>query len=81
MPGGGRAQHARGAGARAAADPRYRAEKNRAVPRKIGSKLWLFDCINCDKCVPVCPNDANFVYETAPLRTGFARLRVVRAAR
>jgi ferredoxin len=23
----------------------------------------LYDCINCDKCVPVCPNDANFVYE------------------
>ena len=38
--------------------------QNRAVPRKIGSHLWLFDCINCDKCVPVCPNDANFVYET-----------------
>jgi putative selenate reductase len=34
------------------------------VPRKIGSKLWLYDCINCDKCVPVCPNVANFVYET-----------------
>jgi putative selenate reductase len=61
-------------------DPRYRAEKNRAVPRKIGSKLWLFDCINCDKCVPVCPNDANFVYHVAPLRTGFARLRVVGGA-
>ena len=46
------------------ANPRYRQERNRAVPRKIGSKLWLYDCINCDKCVPVCPNDANFVYET-----------------
>ena len=45
-----------------------------AVPRKIGSKLWLFDCINCDKCVPVCPNDSNFVYDVAPLRAGFARL-------
>ena len=43
-------------------------------PRKIGSKLWLFDCINCDKCVPVCPNDANFVYDTAPLRTGLRAL-------
>jgi len=52
--------------ARAAADPRYRAEKNRAVPRKIGSHLALFDCVNCDKCLPVCPNDANFVYETGP---------------
>jgi putative selenate reductase len=47
----------------ATADPRYGAAKNAAVPRKIGSKLWLYDCINCDKCVPVCPNDANFVYE------------------
>jgi len=49
--------------AQAAADPRYGAAKNAAVPRKIGSKLWLYDCINCDKCVPVCPNDANFVYD------------------
>lgn len=49
----------------ATANPRYRWERNRAVPRKIGSQLWLYDCINCDKCVPVCPNDANFVYETA----------------
>ena len=45
------------------ANPRYRWERNKGVPRKIGSKLWLYDCINCDKCVPVCPNDANFVYE------------------
>ena len=49
---------------RTTADPRYGWEKNKGVPRKIGSKLWLYDCINCDKCVPVCPNDANFVYET-----------------
>ena len=60
---GGAAQHA-ALVAQATADPRYRAENNRAVPRKIGSRLWLFDCINCDKCMPVCPNDANFVYET-----------------
>jgi putative selenate reductase len=45
-------------------NPRYRWESNKGVPRKIGSKLWLYDCINCDKCVPVCPNVANFVYET-----------------
>ena len=24
--------------------------------------LQLFDCISCDKCVPVCPNDANFTF-------------------
>ncbi|MFZ0959995.1 MAG: 4Fe-4S dicluster domain-containing protein [Terriglobia bacterium] len=46
-------------------NPRYRREHNKGVPRKIGSKLWLYDCINCDKCVPVCPNVANFVYETS----------------
>jgi putative selenate reductase len=47
-------------------NPRYRWENNRGVPRKIGSRLWLYDCINCDKCVPACPNDANFIYETQP---------------
>ena len=46
-------------------NPRYTWERNKGVPRKIGSKLWLYDCINCDKCVPVCPNVANFVYETS----------------
>jgi putative selenate reductase len=50
--------------AAATANPRYRWERNKGTPRKIGTKLWLYDCINCDKCVPVCPNDANFVYET-----------------
>jgi putative selenate reductase len=46
-------------------NPRYAWEQNKGVPRKIGSKLWLYDCINCDKCLPVCPNVANFVYEAA----------------
>ncbi len=57
--------------ARATADPRYRAERNAVPPRKIGSRLVLFDCINCDKCIPVCPNDANFSYEVAPLRVPY----------
>jgi putative selenate reductase len=52
--------------AEATDNPRYRWERNKGTPRKIGSKLWLYDCINCDKCVPVCPNDANFAYETRP---------------
>jgi len=62
--------------AAATRDRRYSAEANRATPRKIGSKLWLFDCINCDKCVPVCPNDANFAYETGPLRVEYESWRV-----
>ena len=44
-------------------EPRYTRAKNASVPRKIGSQLVLFDCISCDKCIPVCPNDANFVYQ------------------
>jgi putative selenate reductase len=47
-------------------DPRYAAPKNRKIPRRIGSHLALFDCIACDKCVQVCPNDANFAVDTAP---------------
>ena len=48
----------------ATANPRYTWERNKGVPRKIGSKLWFYDCINCDKCIPVCPNDANFLYDS-----------------
>jgi putative selenate reductase len=53
------------------ANSRYTWEHNKGVPRKIGSKLWLYDCINCDKCVPVCPNVANFVYETSALEVAY----------
>jgi putative selenate reductase len=42
-------------------DPRY---ANGAIkaPKKVGSTLVLFDCLTCDKCIPVCPNDANFTF-------------------
>jgi putative selenate reductase len=63
--------------ARAAADPRYRAEALRP-PRRIGRHLALFDCINCDKCLPACPNDANFVYEVEPLAREYENYRVER---
>ncbi len=36
---------------------------SRRPPRKVGSHLHLLDCLNCDTCIPVCPNDANFAYE------------------
>jgi putative selenate reductase len=55
----------------ATADPRYRWEQNQAMPRKIGSRLWLYDCIACDKCVPLCPNDANFVYEAPAIEIAY----------
>lgn len=44
--------------------PRYRADHNRATPKRIDSHLATFDCITCDKCLPVCPNAANFLYPT-----------------
>ena len=41
-------------------EPRYSRARNAKAPNKIGSALELLDCITCDKCVPVCPNAANF---------------------
>lgn len=61
--------------ARALSDHRYRRPALRP-PRKIGRKLALFDCINCDKCLPTCPNDANFVYEVEPLAREYENYRV-----
>jgi putative selenate reductase len=43
-------------------DERYSRAANLQTPRKIGRHLQLFDCISCDICVPVCPNDANFTF-------------------
>lgn len=50
-----------------AEDPRYHASSNEKTPRRIGSQLGLYDCINCDLCIPACPNDAMFAYEAEPL--------------
>jgi putative selenate reductase len=55
----------------AARDPRYQAAANRSVPKRIDSHLVIFDCITCDKCIPVCPNDANFTYPLAAQRFQF----------
>ena len=60
--------------ARATSDPRYRAGSLRP-PRRIGRHLALFDCINCDKCLPACPNDANFAYEVEPLTRDYESYR------
>lgn len=49
-----------------AMDRRYHAEANAKPPRRIDSVLDLYDCINCDLCVPACPNDAIFVYAAEP---------------
>jgi putative selenate reductase len=59
----------------ATCDPRYGREANARPPRKIGSRLELFDCITCDKCVPVCPNDANFTFVLPRLAVPVVKLR------
>jgi putative selenate reductase len=53
------------------AEERYTFEKNKVVPKRIDSNLWIYDCISCDKCIPVCPNDANFFYEVEPVTIEF----------
>ena len=45
---------------------RYRASQNRKPPRKLGTHLWLWDCLSCSKCIPACPNDAVFEVEIDP---------------
>ena len=47
-------------------DPRYGAAQNQKPPKKVGRRLQLFDCLTCDKCIPVCPNHANFAFDLAP---------------
>ena len=44
-------------------DPGYAQEQNRTPPKKVGTPLDLLDCLTCDKCIPVCPNAANFAFE------------------
>jgi putative selenate reductase len=58
----------------ATADPRYARAANAKPPRKIGSALELFDCVTCDKCVPVCPNDANFTFVLPRLAVPIVKL-------
>tara|TARA_B100001964_G_scaffold27915_1_gene28197 strand:+ start:714 stop:2780 length:2067 start_codon:yes stop_codon:yes gene_type:complete len=53
----------------ASSHARYGFEKNSTPPRKVGSMLELFDCLTCDKCIPVCPNDANFALNIPPGET------------
>jgi putative selenate reductase len=61
---------------RVLADPRYGAAENSLPPKKIGSRLALFDCLTCDKCIPLCPNDANFSLPIAATRLPIETLRL-----
>ncbi len=59
-------------------DPRYSWTQNSKEPRKINSHLFVFDCLSCDKCVPVCPNDANFILDVEPTRFEYRDYRLTR---
>lgn len=59
---------------RVTADSRYASARHAKGPAKIGRHLQLFDCVSCDLCVPVCPNDANFVYGGGPEEIPVLRL-------
>jgi putative selenate reductase len=59
---------------RVIADPYYSAAENATPPNKVGSALVLFDCLTCDKCIPLCPNDANFVLPIPAGETPVERL-------
>lgn len=63
--------------AKARQNPRYAEPKNRQAPKKIGSALYLVDCISCGKCVPVCPNDANFTYTVEPMEVEARNYKVL----
>lgn len=62
------------------ADPRYARERNATPPPRIDRRLALFDCVTCDLCVPVCPNDANFTFGTGPTELPSLRARRARIA-
>jgi len=55
-------------------DPRYASDAIK-VPKKVGSTLVLFDCLTCDKCIPVCPNDANFTFVLPKVEIPSTKLR------
>ena len=58
-------------------NPRYHRSENSRPPQKIGRHLRLWDCINCDKCIPVCPNDANFSFEIEPFERNYKNVEIV----
>ena len=56
-------------------DQRYGHARNAKPPRRLESHLALFDCVTCDKCIPVCPNHANFAYDVPQTEIPVTKLR------
>ncbi len=57
-------------------NPRYQSINNSKAPRKVGSHLHLWDCLNCDKCIPVCPNNANFFFDIEAVELDYSNIEV-----
>lgn len=57
--------------------PMYHQSANKKIPPKIDSHLELFDCITCNKCLPVCPNAANFSIHTGRVDVPVVNYRVL----
>ena len=55
---------------------RYHYSRNHKDPPKIDSHLVLFDCITCNKCLPVCPNAANFSITTGKEDFSFLNYKI-----
>jgi putative selenate reductase len=55
-------------------DDRYHRARNSKPPRTVESELARYDCLNCDLCVPACPNDAIFVFSPEPVSTETERI-------
>jgi putative selenate reductase len=55
---------------------KYAYAANKKPPPKVGSRLELLDCLTCDKCVPVCPNNANFTFTIPPTQIPVVKLRL-----
>jgi putative selenate reductase len=51
-------------------NPLYHFEANKKDPPSIDSDLDFFDCITCNKCLPVCPNAANFFLPIGEMDVG-----------
>ena len=60
-----------------ASDPSYHYENNTKTPPKIDSHLKLFDCITCNKCLPVCPNAANFSINTGTIEWQAKKIQII----
>ena len=56
---------------------RYHHANNNTAPKKVGSALFLWDCLACGQCVPVCPNDANFTYDVEPAEIEGRNFKIV----